>query len=169
MTPQNTTVHDIGFEALDSVSVDSLCVFVSEDERPLKGLAGYVDWRMCGALSRVLRNGFFTGMQDDCLLLPTEGRLAMGRVFAVGCGRTQRYTAEALGQVLASAARILTRANVQAVALELPGVSTLDEGVRASALLSQFAPSFGGQRLAVLAEKGLSRALFGSAPAKAAP
>ena len=58
----NVTTHEIGFESLDGLTgVDSLCVFVSEDERPLEGVAGYLDWRLCGQLSRVLIQKFFTG------------------------------------------------------------------------------------------------------------
>ena len=33
----SVTTHELGFESLDALSgVDSLCLFVSEDERPLK-------------------------------------------------------------------------------------------------------------------------------------
>ncbi len=60
------TTHELGFEVLDGIDgVDSLCLFVSEDERPLKGAAGYVDWRMCGALSQIVSNAFFTGARKD--------------------------------------------------------------------------------------------------------
>jgi hypothetical protein len=169
VTAQNTTVHEVGFEALDSLPLDALCVFVAQDERPLKGLAGYVDWRMCGALSRVLKQGFFVGDRDDCLLLPSEGRIAMARVFAVGYGSAQKHTPESLGHALTQAAKILSKANIQAVALELPGAQTLDEGVRADSLLSRFAPAFAGEKVAVLAEKSLSRALFPPLISRTAP
>ncbi len=118
----SVTTYDIGFEGLDALAgVDALCLFVAEDDRPLPGTAGYVDWRLCGALSRVLKKGFFTGVKDDWLLLPSDGRLPFPRVFAVGLGRREGPgRGQALGQALASAAQVLTKAKVESVALELP-------------------------------------------------
>src|SRR5436190_1879228 len=41
-----------------------------EDERPLQGLAGLVDWRIGGGLSALLRAGFCTGATGEAVLLP---------------------------------------------------------------------------------------------------
>jgi hypothetical protein len=154
------STHEIGFEGLDELTgVDSLCLFVPEDERPLQGAAGFADWRLCGALSRVLMAGFFTGAPEDCLLLPSGGRLVTPRVFVVGVGPRQRLTADALGRALTFAARMLTRAKVEGVALELPGAGVLEDSVRAWALVNQFVPEFKGQQVAVLGDKGFARHL----------
>ena len=161
------TTHEVGLEALDALSgVDSLCLFIAEDERPLQGLAGYVDWRLCGGLSRLLVQKFFVGAQEDTLLMPTDGRLPMGRLFVVGVGKAATFTPASLGSALSSAARMLSRARVEAVALELPGQPTLDEAARAEGLTSRFLPEFKGARVAVLAERGLRQRL--GTPAKAA-
>jgi leucyl aminopeptidase len=149
---------DIGFEGLDGLAgVDALCLFVGEDDRPLPGTAGYVDWRLCGALSRVLRGGFFTGARGDCLLLPSDGRFPIPRIFAVGLGRRQDLDSDALRETLAHAAQVLAKARVESVALEVPGASGLDEAARASALAASFLPTFKGRRVAVLADKDLAR------------
>jgi hypothetical protein len=156
----SVTAHDIGFEGLDALAgVDALCLFVAEDDRPLPGTAGYVDWRLCGSLSRVLKKGFFTGVKDDWLLLPSEGRLPFPRVFAVGLGRRESLDREALGQVLASAAKVLAKAKVESVALEIPGGVKLDEAAQASALQQHFLPGFKGKQVAVLADKALAKLL----------
>lgn len=156
--------HELGLEGLDALSgVDSLCLFVGEDERPLSGISGYVDWRLCGALSRVLLRGFFTGAEGDTLLLPTAGRLPMPRVFVVGVGRSSNPTPERVGQALHTAAAMLSRAKVQGVALELPGSGSLDDKQRVTALSGRFVPDFSGQRVAILGEKALTRMLPGSA------
>ena len=55
---------DLDLEALDALDVDSLAVFVGP-ERPLQNLAGWVDWRLCGALSDALRDRFYDAMDDD--------------------------------------------------------------------------------------------------------
>lgn len=154
----SVTTHEPGLDSLDALEgVDALCVFISEDERPLQGLAGYADWRLCGRLSRVLQDGFFLGSREDSLLVPTNGRLSVSRVFALGLGKSARVSAEELDTVLRHAARVLTQARVQSVALEVPGAASLDEAVRAQALKTAFLPAFRGGRVAVLAEKSLSR------------
>ena len=156
----NLSAHEIGFESLDTAAVDSLCVFVPEDERPLRGAAGYLDWRLCGQLSRVLQARFFLGEPGDCLLLPSDGRIAMPRVFVMGLG-PRRVSAAGLASALEEAARTLSRARVEAVALEIPGAGALEEQARASAVTSQFLPNFKGKTVALLGEKSLARLIPG--------
>jgi len=43
-------------ESLDRLSVDVLVLGPFEGERPLRGTAGYCDWRLNGRLSRMLMN-----------------------------------------------------------------------------------------------------------------
>jgi hypothetical protein len=158
----NLSTHDIGLEGLDALQgVDALCLFVGEDDRPLPGSAGYVDWRLCGTLSRILQSGFFVGARDDSLLLPTDGRFPVPRVFILGLGTRQGLDASSLGEVLAHAARVLAKARVEGVALELPGAGLLDEATRASAFSDKFLSGFKGQRVAVLADRELARRLPG--------
>jgi leucyl aminopeptidase len=152
--------HEIGLAGLDALEgVDALCLFVGEDDRPLPGSAGFVDWRLCGALSRLLQAGFFTGAQDDSLLMPADGRFPVPRIFAIGLGRRQTLDASSLGQVLAHAAHVLSKARMDSVALEIPSVSGMDDAARASALSERFLPVFKGRQVAVLAEGGLARRL----------
>ena len=154
------SAHELGFEPLDSLpGLDSLCVFVGEDDRPLRGAAGFLDWRLCGSLSRVLVSGFFVGAPGDALLLPTLGRIAIPRVFAIGLGASQSLTEASLQSALQTAAGVLAKARVEAVALELPGAGVLPDAARAKALKSSFLPAFTGARVAVLGEKGLGKAL----------
>jgi hypothetical protein len=158
----NVSAHELGLEGLDALQgVDALCLFVGEDDRPLPATAGYVDWRLCGSLSRILQSGFFVGARDDSLLLPTDGRFPVPRVFIIGLGRRKGLDASSLGEVLANAARVMAKAKVEGVALEIPGVGQLDEATRASALNDKFLPAFKGQRVAVLADKDLARRLPG--------
>ncbi len=120
MKPQQL-VGDL--EGLDSLQgVESLCCFVTEDERPLSGAVGFLDWRLCGELSGVLRSKFFVGAPGDTLLLPTRERVPARRVFAVGLGKAGAVTALGLEHALAAAAGMLTRAQVSAVALAFPAL-----------------------------------------------
>ncbi|AGC46499.1 cytosol aminopeptidase [Myxococcus stipitatus DSM 14675] len=155
-----TTTHDIGMEGLDSLSgVDALCLFVAEDDRPLPATAGYVDWRLCGALSRVLKGGFFSGSKDDWLLLPSDGKLGVPRIFVVGLGRRSQLDASGLSEALASAGKVLSRARMESVALEIPAGGALDDAARAEGFQRGFTPAFKGGRVALLVDKGLVRLL----------
>lgn len=154
----SVTSTEIALENLDAlVGYDALCLFVAEDERPLRGSAGFADWRMCGALSRVLKDHFFTGAQGDSLLLPTGGRFPMDRIFVFGLGPSKKLDADAVAKALSQAAQTLQRANVESVALEVPGDGALDEAVRATALKAWFLPAFKKARVAVLGPKTLGR------------
>lgn len=156
----NVSAHDIGLAGLDALQeLDALCLFVGEDDRPLPGSAGYVDWRLCGALSRVLQSGFFVGARDDSLLMPSDGRFPVPRIFVIGLGPRRALEASSLGEALAHAGRVLSRAGVNSVALELPLGASLDEATRASLFSERFLPAFKGGKVAVLADKDLARRL----------
>ena len=68
--------YPLTMEALDQADAEALCLFVSEDERPLTGLAGLVDWRLSGRLSRMIRAGLVIGAAGEALLTPPGMRLA---------------------------------------------------------------------------------------------
>jgi hypothetical protein len=154
------STYEIGLEGLDALAgVDALCLFVAEDDRPLPGTAGYVDWRLSGALSRVLQQGFFTGVKDDWLLVPSDGRIPIPRIFAVGLGARKSLDAGALAKALAGAAQVLGKAKVESVALELPSGGQLSEAAVAEALQKHFLPAFKGKHVTVLADKSLAKLL----------
>ncbi len=156
----NLSTHEIGFESLDALEgLDALCLFVGEDDRPLKGAAGYVDWRLAGALSRVLMNEFFVGVAKDCLLLPSNGRIAIPRIFACGSGPSSQLDPERLRELLADAAERLDRAKIRSVALEVPGAGAVSDEERSRAVREAFLGRFSGERVAFLADKAVAKLL----------
>ncbi|MBL8950760.1 MAG: peptidase M17 [Myxococcaceae bacterium] len=146
-------------DAVDTLKdIDALCVFVADDDRPLTGAAGYLDWRMCGSLSRVLLQGFFKGDRGEQLLMPTSGGVPAVKLFAVGAGPSKSLDASTLGLLLESSALMLKRAGVQSVAVSLPKCG-LDDAAKAEAVKKRFVPSFSPGTTALFAEKAL-RALL---------
>jgi hypothetical protein len=125
--------YPLTMEALDQADAEALCLFVSEDERPLTGLAGLVDWRLSGRLSRMIRAGLVIGASGEALLTPPGMRLSFKKLFLFGLG-TARGEDE-LAAKLADALRRLAQAGVKDAALQLParlppelGVRTLKDG-----------------------------------------
>jgi hypothetical protein len=132
-------------DALDTLNgMEALCCFVAEDERPLSGAAGFVDWRLCGELSRILKSGFFTGAPGDKLLVPTELRVPAKKLFAVGLGKSGGITALGLEHALTSTATMLTRAQVESVALAFPLLPPSVAAARDELIARAFAPHFQG-------------------------
>jgi hypothetical protein len=152
--------QEAGLDALDAApDLDALCLFVAEDERPLTGLAGFVDWRLCGQLSRLLVRGFFTGEPKDKVLLPSEGRLGPPRIFAIGVGKKAQLDPLRLSEAFADAAVTLNKAQSRAVAIGVPGGGQLDDAVRAAAFTAKFLPAFHGEKVLVLSERTLTKLL----------
>ena len=145
-------------DALDPLPVDTVCLFVTEDERPLGGAAGFVDWRLCGQLSRLLVDGFFRGVRGESLLLPSNGRIGAPRLVVLGLGPGgEALHPGVLRTALSQAADVLNRARVDSVALELPGRGAMPAQERTSAFEEAFVPAFRGARVTLLAA-GASRA-----------
>lgn len=150
MKPQ---VVEPSLPSLDALSgVESLCLLVTEDERPLQGAAGFLDWRLCGALSRALEASFFHGHPDERLLMPTAGRVPAQRVFAVGLGRQKQVTALGLEHALTRAAQMLGKAQVSSVGLALPELPALSPEALATLVRRGFCDEFSGQRVVVFAQ-----------------
>ncbi|AKU91232.1 hypothetical protein [Vulgatibacter incomptus] len=76
----------LSLEGLDRLDAGDLVLFVGEGDRPLRGLAGFVDWRMCGELTRRVKEGFFAGAAGEALLTVPAGRLPVSRIFVFGAG-----------------------------------------------------------------------------------
>jgi len=155
------SAHELSLETLDGLTgVDTLCLFVAEDERPLGGASGLSDWRLCGQLSRLLVDGFFTGAADDSVLLPSAGRLGAPRIVVFGLGRRERLSdGPALGARLAAAGAVLDKAGAVSVALEVPGAGRLADAERLRSLRTGFLPAFHGRHVAVLGTKAFQQLL----------
>ena len=120
--------YPLTMEALDQADAEALCLFVSEDERPLTGLAGLVDWRLSGRLSRMIRAGLVIGAAGEALLTPPGMRLAFKKLFVFGLGGAR--TDQELAARLADAMRRLAQAGVRDAALQLPARLAPERGVQ---------------------------------------
>jgi hypothetical protein len=122
-------VAELGLSALDGLDVDALAVFVGP-ERPLQGLAGFADWRLCGAISRAIRGRVFDARPDEALLLPSGGRVAPPRIFCFGLPEVP-LPPEAFLHAARTACEALARAGSAAFATALPPLAGGDAAVAA--------------------------------------
>lgn len=90
------------------------------DERPLTGWAGYLDWRWCGRLSSLVREGMCTGEMGEAVLVPGQPSLAVERVVVVGLGESEAFDEEVAQEAGRTLVRVARRLLAADVALSLP-------------------------------------------------
>src|SRR5580765_7854906 len=76
----------------DEAARDCLVLSVFRDDRPLRGAAGLADWRLCGRLSRLLKNSKATADAGETMMMPPGRRLRFKRVLWFGLGDAKGYT-----------------------------------------------------------------------------
>jgi hypothetical protein len=84
----------------DQATGDAIAVAIFSDQRPLRGAAGLLDWRLCGRLSRLIRAGRLRGEYGEALLLPSAGRLPVGKVLLFGAGVQGQFGEERYRDVM---------------------------------------------------------------------
>lgn len=104
------------------------------DERPLRGAAGLVDWRLCGRLSRMLQSGRVRGALGEATLYPPPStpsrRIPFPRLVLFGLG-PQAEAGEALAERASRAlASVVAGLGLERVAVVPPGRSTGRLGAR---------------------------------------
>ena len=101
---------------------DTILIPVPEDERPLRGDAGLVDWRLCGLISEQLRSGYVSGQLGEAALLPGARPLSPSRLLLVGTGSAPpRGGSRPILRAMRSAAGKLLMMRSPAALLALPG------------------------------------------------
>lgn len=106
-------------ETLDTLDADTLAIGLTTDGRPLVGAAGYVDWRLCGHLSRLLLRGVVSGERGEKVLFPTVGRLPAPRLLLFGWGPESGLLSGAAEQ-LRWMAEVIQQVDAKRVAVALP-------------------------------------------------
>lgn len=86
-----TWVIELDVEAPERVRADVLVAPLLEQERPLRGAAGRLDWRLCGHLSEMVRREAFDGSEGEVVLVPTVARARAPRALLVGVGPRQGF------------------------------------------------------------------------------
>lgn len=110
-------------ESLDALQAQVLVLPFFEDERPLRGAAGFVDWRLCGALSRKLMAGYLHGSFGEKALVASPGKIKVDGLLLVGLGKSAEFGIQAGEQACAMIWDSLSQASPSTVAIALPGRS----------------------------------------------
>lgn len=116
---------------IDHVQAETFVVTVFEDERPPRGLAGLLDWRLSGRLSHLLLTGQMAGRFREALLFPAYGRLPSARVCAYGLGKVADFSPARAREASWFIADSLHKLRATSFVTALPGSPTAVVPVRA--------------------------------------
>ena len=125
---------------LDLAGTEVLAACLAEDERPPHGVAGLVDWRLAGEVSRLLLSGFASGALGEVLLIPGKPKLPFDKVVLFGTGEITHFDERAFELVADKMLGTLEGLRVRSAVVELPG-RHFDgiEAERAAGLLQELA------------------------------
>jgi hypothetical protein len=77
--------------ALDELAAEVIACCVWSDERPMRGLAGLLDWRLSGRISRLAKESFVKGAPGEVLCMQGKPRLPFDKVLLVGAGTREAF------------------------------------------------------------------------------
>ena len=174
-------MKQLGFELYSGTAVqvpcDTVIVPVPSDERPLRAEAGWVDWRVCGAISSQLASGYMAGKKGEVVLLPAPKPLVATRLLLVGLGPVRRLEGRGLQRAISLACdkMLSLRAGLGLVALPEAVDFALDAPALVRGCFQSLARLRSDQQLRIAFASGLQRGrtleaaladLAGEAPGK---
>ncbi len=107
-------------EEPDVQKCDVLVTGFFQDERPLKGSSGWMDWRLNGMLSRFLIEKKLTGDWQEKFLIPSQGRVMPRMILLLGLGKLREYSYLRLRELSPYLLEILKKLNTSNICLSLP-------------------------------------------------
>ncbi len=117
---------ELGTEPIERAEVDLAIAGFFADERPLRGAAGRVDWRLCGLISQQLEAGSLRGEPGEAVLLACFGRLGAPHVLALGLGERAHFGRDDVRSHTREAVARAVRLGVRRVALAPLGLSAAE-------------------------------------------
>jgi len=116
---------------IDRTTADTIAVCMFEEDKPPRGLAGLLDWRMCGRVSDLLVQEQVTGRFRESVLLPSYNRLPAKRVCLYGLGPRQEFNPSRAREVSWFIADSLHKLRSTSFVGSLPGSPNTDVAPRA--------------------------------------
>ena len=110
---------DLG--SLSELKTEALCLPFYRDERPMRGAAGLVDFRLCGRVSRLIASGRMHGDFGEAVLMPARPRLFAERLIWLGAGMHAELDEARFRSFVTDILTRLSDLRVRAAALCLPG------------------------------------------------
>jgi hypothetical protein len=103
---------------IKKLETEALIVGFYENVRPLKNLAGELDWLLCGSLSGLILNKRVRGTVGELALLTSRGKLPAQKIFMVGLGPKEAVSPATISSITKKAVSGAVSAGVKNAAIE---------------------------------------------------
>ena len=130
---------------IKKLEIEALIVGFYEDVRPLKGVAGELDWLLCGSLSSLILTKKLRGSLGDVALVTPQGKVPAQKIFLVGLGPRVGLSRSTLQSAARTAATSALGAGVRSAALEYIQPTDMPTDTSVSALQDGFSEGAGGR------------------------
>jgi len=107
-------------EGVDEQECDVLVAGFFQDERPLRGASGWIDWRFNGMLSHFLIEKRLTGDWKETTLIPSHGRVTPSMVLLFGLGKVKEYSYLRLRELSSYLLETLEKLKTSNICLSFP-------------------------------------------------
>jgi hypothetical protein len=109
------------FRKLDLLGTEVIIAAVAEDEQPPHGLAGLLDWRLSGRISRLMERDFITGKVGEVALVPGKPKLPFDKVLLFGVGQREHFSEPVYRVIVEKMLATLEGLRVRSAVVQLPG------------------------------------------------
>jgi hypothetical protein len=106
---------------LDQATSEVLAVCLSLGERPPRGAAGLIDWRLGGRLSQLIQSGFLQGELDETALLPGQPKLPFEKVLLFGTGAQAEFDEGVFRRIVSKMMEVFEGLRARTAVVDLPG------------------------------------------------
>ena len=110
----------ISKEFVDLQESDLLITALFQDEMPLRGSIGWVDWRLNGRLSRLLIENRLKGEWGERMLIPSEGRISARLILLFGLGEVKGYSYLSVREIVPFITETLKNLKASRLCFSLP-------------------------------------------------
>jgi len=109
-------------ERITRIRTEILVLGFFQDVRPVRGLAGEVDWIHNGIFSHLMKRQKLQGHCGEAMLLASQAKLPTPKVLLIGLGPSLSYNDSVLQKVLLNIRARLEDLKVKRFAMETMGV-----------------------------------------------
>ncbi|MEE2904466.1 MAG: M17 family peptidase N-terminal domain-containing protein [Myxococcota bacterium] len=86
-------IRSVDLRRVDTLNFDAIVLPIFQEKAQLLGVAGLLDWRLCGRLSRLLVEEKFEGRDKEVILLSYASKIGQKNLFLYGLGPSRKLDA----------------------------------------------------------------------------
>ena len=105
---------------IDKIETDAIVLLFFSDERPLRGAAGLIDWRMNGSISRLISKGMISGEKGEATLILPNKRIKSKKILMAGLGDSSAFGEASLRDTAVAMIRQLDKIKIKNFAVAMP-------------------------------------------------